>query len=97
MSEEPPKVALFLSDAEIQEQGKILVWRRGLTDVSGSIFHKIRPTVNFPTIFNHSLKERNSKVLPFMYKTALKKYTDVKPKIVIPNDNHDPPYAPVTP
>lgn len=97
-SEERQNVPLFLSDAEMENQARVVTWRGGVTDVSGSIFQTPRSTVDFPRIFNITTKREAPKVLPFSYKTVLK--TGAKPKIAIPEENDerdDPPYAPRTP
>ena len=72
MSEERPNVPLFLSDAEMENQARVLTWRGGVTDVSGSIFQTPRSTVDFPRIFNIIAKREAPKTLPFSYKTVLK-------------------------
>ena len=95
--DEPPKAPLFLSDAEMQRQATNVAWRKGNTDLSGSIFQIPRSTADFPRIFQHAVKREPAKVLPFSYKSVVK--MGFKPRVMIPadDDDKDPLYAPRTP
>ena len=95
MAEKTP-VPLFLTESELQKQATIIGWRSGNRDISGSIFRTPRSSVEFPNVFQNVVKREPVRQLPFSYRGP-RITTNLKPKIAIPADDDDPPYAPKTP
>jgi hypothetical protein len=95
MAEKTPP-PLFLTEAELQKQTSVLGWRSGNKDISGSIFRTPRSSVEFPNVFQNVVKREPVRQLPFSYRSQ-RNTVQPKPKIAIPPDDDDPPYAPKTP
>jgi hypothetical protein len=98
MTEKTP-APLFLTEAELDAQGKTINWRSGKRDIANSIFRTPRSssTGDIPSVFQNVVKHvgEAAKPVPFSYKANLKPL-HIKPRIIIPLDE-DPPYAPKTP
>lgn len=97
--EEKIPAPLFLTEAQLQTSATAASdWRNGTKASSGSIFRTPRTNTEFPNVFQHSVKREVVKQLPFAYKpTKPTRPTQAKPKIVIPEDEEEPAYAPKTP
>uniref|UniRef100_A0A6C0K5I4 Uncharacterized protein n=1 Tax=viral metagenome TaxID=1070528 RepID=A0A6C0K5I4_9ZZZZ len=96
---------LFLTEAQLQAQGKVVNWRNGLKDISGSLFGTPHSMKEIPSIFQKTTNNSTpKKLLPFSYRGAGFKLNagHSKPKfinIIVPISTEDdtPPYLPKTP